>query len=189
MATDYNKSYSAETTVEYSETRTTTTATTTGVLDRQYIRGIPVVLKALEVVFGLLGFLLVISFIGLCVKLPGANGFFDFATMFCVVTTVVLYLFRLFQLQIRCFSCCSCIVWPLYELVYYIVCIVLLLIADIILSAVACANQLKAGVAFGWFALVVYIVDMIFAVRIYRQTVHSSTRHEAATTTTTTARY
>jgi FlaA1/EpsC-like NDP-sugar epimerase len=185
----YAKSYenTSTTVTHYSETRqTTSTSTSSGVIDLQYVRGIPGLIKLIQVIFALLAFLLVVTSPWFCVSLPGANGFFDFATMFCVVTTVILYLMLLFKLPTRVLRC-KCIFWPVIELVYYIVAIIVLLIADVILSAVACTDQLKAGVAFGWFALGAYIVDLIFAIRTFLKARSSSTHHETTMATTTTA--
>ena len=103
-----------------------------GVIDKKYVKGIPGLIKALEVVciiittnlslwimtdiifqgFSLIAFICVTVGAVVCVPYVATTGFFNFIAMAALVTTLFLYVILLLKLQQRIFRCDFC-KWPM----------------------------------------------------------------------------
>lgn len=167
MSAQYATSYEASPAYDAPAGGAATTSPDSGVIDRSYYRGIPGILKYCEMGFCLIAFICVTASLTCSVWFT-SSGYFNFITMAALITTLFLYIIFLFKLQKRVFRC-ACIHWPLVELCYYSVLSILLFFGDLFLSLHACLMSQQAGVAFGWFALIAYGVDLVFAALAFRK--------------------
>lgn len=147
--------------------------TDSGVLDQRYYRGPLGILKFCEMGFSLIGFICVTASLVVCVPWVATTGYFNFITMAAFITTLILYVVLLFKLQRRVLTC-ACINWSIVMLSYYSGVVVLLFFGDLFLSLQECHIAHQVGVAFGWFALGAYIVDLVLAALAFRNERSSS---------------
>lgn len=168
MSAQYATSYDASPPAYDAPAGGNATSQDSGVLEQKYYRGIPGILKYCEMGFSLIAFICVAVSLP-CALWPLTAGYFNFVTMLGLITSLFLYIFYLFKLRKRVFRCACCVHWPLVELNYYAVLMILLFFGDLFLSLHACQVSQQAGVAFGWFALVAYGVDTVYAALEFRK--------------------
>ncbi|XP_013787640.1 MARVEL domain-containing protein 1-like [Limulus polyphemus] len=157
MATDFSATH----------TSTTVTSSTTKVspiirFDKSYIRTVPGILKVVQVVINLIGF--ICAQVALC-SLCSESNWFSFVSMTAFWVTLILLIFYLFHVIEKT----HIIPWLLVELVYCGVWTIFYLIAALVVSVNGrYDNAWAAAGFFGFVAMLLYGTDTFLKYKAWR---------------------
>ncbi|CAH1801177.1 unnamed protein product [Owenia fusiformis] len=137
------------------------------VLDREFVKSIPGILKVVQMVLSLIGFICVTTGNKLICPYGSAFGWYEFVSMGAFWSTFALYLLYLLKCQDRCCAC-PWLNWNFIELIYLGIVIICWFIAAIVMAVQNCGQGgFQAGSAFGFFALAAYGANEYFVARTW----------------------
>lgn len=177
------------TTGSFPASHTTTTTTTTRVVvapckfDPLYIRTIPGILKIIQLVADLLGFICIMT---VNHWYPSAVNWYSFVAMTGFWVTGTLLVFYLFHLIERLHM----LPWMLIEFIYCVVwCVFFLIAGSVAASKAAYSEGFGAASFFGYCGMVVYGYDAFLKFRGWRAGEIAQGERIVATSTTTSPAY
>ncbi|KAH9491648.1 hypothetical protein Btru_030577 [Bulinus truncatus] len=144
----------------------------------EYVKSVPGILKIAEIILCIL--VLICASIDYWYHIGG--GWVQFVAASALVTTIILFIFHLFD-----FISHITFRWNFIEFIYYCVYVVLYVIAAIVAAVRAhLAPSIGATAFFTFAALIVYAVDTYFMYRKWQTVQHPAAAATTTTTTTTT---
>ncbi|XP_066440731.1 CKLF-like MARVEL transmembrane domain-containing protein 7 [Eleutherodactylus coqui] len=140
-----------------------------GLVDKDYPRSGNAILKLCQALCLLIAFL--------CVRFSNwtdysAFHYFEVVTICFMILIIVLYVVNLF----RIYRMCTCVSWPLLELLHYGICTFLLFVGSIVAAVKSYGlSGLVAGSTFGFIASFLCILGMVLSYKVTFVTQSSAT--------------